>query len=266
MDNKDNLKESISKLSLDEIRERVHAGAERVAELGNWPAWMKPNAAVSLTSRVPKAGDTAPGFDAGVACTLELIPKNKQELSAALHAAYTPEKIAQVRKEVHEMDPDSETAWWLAACKLCEEDKPVDEAVFKQQLADFENLVADPEARLKAATSSYTEKITDFEMVKYGVPFGEKDGCMQGAYIAGYPFAAQWSERYGIFFIGTPFESLGLEDFEWQDPDRPEDSHQGNSGPVFGSKQFIKCANEAEFRRALEVIKTKFPDYDKPKQ
>lgn len=267
MDNIENTTtEKISELSLDELHERVHAGAERVAELGNWPAWMKPNAANSLTSRVPKADKAAPGFDAGVACTLGLIPEDKQELSAALHGAYTPEKIAQVRKEVHEMDPHSETAWWLAACKLCEENEPVDGEKFKEQLNKFEGLAADPKARLQAANSAYTEKMTSFGTEKYGVPYGTIDGCLQGAYIAGYPFATQWSDRYGIFFIGTPFESLGLEDSEWEDPDRPEDDHQGNSGPVFGNRQYIKCANEAEFQRALEVIKKKFPDYNQPKQ
>ncbi len=258
MNNPEKNTETVSNLSLEEIRERVGNESERVAELGNWPVWMKPNAAKSLASRIPMAGDTAPGFDAGIACTLGLIPEDKQELSASLHAAYTPEKIAQVRKEVQNMNADSETARWLAACKECAGDEHVDEEKFRKQLSDFDDIAVDPEARLEAANSCYAEKINGFEIDTYGIPFGKKDGCMQAAYIAGHPVASMYADNYRIFFIGTPHESLGLEDFDWEDPDRPEDNHQGNSGPVFGSKQFIKCANEDEFRRALEVIKKKF--------
>ncbi len=201
MNNLERNAETVSNLSLEEIRDRVGNESERVAELGNWPVWMKPNAAESLTNRVPGADNTAPGFDAGIACTLGLIPEDKQALSAALHGAYTPEKIAQVCQEVRDMNADSETAWWLAACKLCAEGEAIDEAKFKKQLSDFEDITADPEARLEAAKSCYAEKINGFETETYGIPFGEKDGCMQGAYIAGYPVASMYADHYGIFFI-----------------------------------------------------------------
>ena len=249
---------NLDNLDLKEIRSRVEAEANRVAELGNWPDYMKESAAESLTTRIPTADKTAPGFDAGLACALNLIPEDKQELSAALHGAYTPERITQIRKELESLDPDSETAWWLAASNICDEDNPVNEEEFKKQLEAFQKLTDNPKERLVAANRGYTELLTEFSTNnEYGIPYGEKDGCIQATYVAGYPFGTPWHEKYGIFFIGTPHESLGLEDFEWSD----EKDEQGRptSGPVFGSKQFVKCANKEEFKRALEVVKKKLP-------
>jgi len=247
----------LASFDLEKIREQVASEAPRVAELGQWPEWMKANAAKSLSSRIPEAGKMAPGFDAGTACALDLIPRDKQALSAALHASYTPEKIAQVRKEMEHLDPDSETAWWLAASHVCQEEKGVDKDRFLGQLKTFESLAREPKERLAAAIRCYTETMTHFETQTHGVPFGKIDGCMQAAYLAGYPFGTMYSDKYNIYFIGTPFDSLGLEDFPWKDPDSKD--HRGNSGPVFGSKQFVKCADEEEFKRALEVVKKKLP-------
>jgi len=247
----------IASFDLEKVRQQVAAEAPRVADLGHWPEWMKASAAESLSSRVPKGEKSAPGFDAGIACTLDLIPRNKQTLSAAFHGAYTPDKIDQVRKEMEHLDPDSETAWWLAVSHVCQEEKGVNEEGFLKQLKTFESMVRDPKERLAAAIRCYTETMTQFETQTYGVPFGKIDGCMQAAYLAGYPFGTNYSDKYNIFFIGTPFDSLGLENFQWKDPDSKD--HRGNSGPVFGSKQFVKCADEEEFKRALEVVKQKLP-------
>ncbi len=107
------------KMEVAKIRTAVEANAKRVAELGEWPDYIEPG---SLLERIPQEGGTkAPGFDAGIACATDMIPRDKQELAARLHANYTKEAVMQVRKEVAEKDPDSQTAWWLAACSLCKE-------------------------------------------------------------------------------------------------------------------------------------------------
>jgi hypothetical protein len=236
------------------IREIVRKNAARVATLGNWPSWI--NAEESLTSRVPADGGEAPGFDAGIACAMDLIPREKQGLAATLHAAYTPDAVAQVRREVFQgqLDPESEACWWLAACYLCKEGK-VSADAFVSQIDDFREFAADPLVRQLAAQEQALEMINAFERDTYGVPFGTEDGCIQGAYLAGYRFGTTFAENYGIYFIGTFLPSLGLEDFPWSD----EKDEQGRpkSGPVFGSKQYVKCANEDEFRRAVEVVKAK---------
>lgn len=240
--------------NLNNVAEIVKQNAVRIAAIGNWPSWIK--AEDSLVSRIPAESGTAPGFDAGIACALELIPRDKQSLAATLHAAYTREAVEQVRDEADEnMNPDSETCWWLAACSLCEEGQ-VDAAHFLNQLEAFNVLIKDPVHRMQMAKIALKEMSSTFETSSYGVPFGTKDGCMQGAYVAGYDFAAQYAESYGIFFIGTYLPSLGLEEFPWSD--EKDDQGRPKSGPVHGSTQYVKCRDEDEFRKALEVVRRNF--------
>lgn len=235
------------------IAKTVAIEAPRIRKLGSWPAWMTDE---SLIERIPKIGDKhASGFDAGIASALDLFPREKQTLSAILHGAYTPEAIEQVRKEIQQSDPDSETYWWLTACSVCAEGE-VNQEKFLQQIVTFKKLASDPEQRLQVAKDEY-EKMThtfscDTEFGE-GVPFGTKDGCMQGAYIAGFPFAVQFADQYGLYFIGTYLLTLGLEDFQWSDA--KDEKGRVKSGPVFGSKQFVKCANKEEALLAIETVK-----------
>jgi hypothetical protein len=244
---------------MKKIRETVEENAERVAKLGKWPAYIEP---ASLSERVPaEGGADAPGFDAGIACSLDLIPRDRQELAATLHANYSKEAVAQVRHEFAEGSPDSQTTWWLAACSICEEGE-IDEKVFLKQIEDFQTLAADTEARHTAAVDQYKEMTASFEL-RNGVPYGEKDGCIQGAYIAGYTFGSHYSKEYGLYFVGTYEPSLGLEDFEWSQ--EVDDQGRAKSGPVFGSKQFVKCANEEEWNRVMDAVKATLPLRDDEK-
>lgn len=236
---------------LDAIREIVVRESARVAQLGQWPSYVQLE---SLSKRVPaNATDQAPGFDAGIACTLDLIPREAQEVSATLHANYSKAMVERVRREIAEENPNSSTMWWLAGCSVCDEGN-VNGVRFLEQIEEFKRLAADETARKTAAVTMFREMTDTFKPVD-GVPFGTKDGCIQGAYIAGYLFATEYSEKYGIYYIGTYEPSLGLEDFPWE---TGKDA-KGNttSGPVFGSKNYVKCANKAELDRALAVVKTK---------
>lgn len=255
------IEEEKGELSLEKIRSMVGQNAERVAELGEWPEYIEPG---SLLERVPQEGeDNAPGFDAGVACALDLIPRDKQKLAATLHANYTKDAVMQVREELKEMNPDSETIWWLAACSVCKEGG-INEERFMQQIKDFKELSADDGERKKSAEGEF-EKMTSAYTLKYdGVPYGEQDGCIQGAYIDGYSFGVMYAENYGIYFIGTYEDSLGLEDFDWSD--EKDEEGRAKSGPVFGSKQFVKCANEEELKRALGVVKENLPLKEKAEE
>lgn len=240
------------------LLEKIKANAARVKELGKWPSYVEEE---SLAERVPKQGNNnAPGFDAGLACALDLIARDKQELAATLHAAYTPTAVEKVRGEMRNLDPDSETCWWLAACHVCREGE-INQEQFLQQIEDFKKLASDTDARAVAAKQEYENMISKFnfdETIGADVPFGTQDGCMQGAYIKGYPFATQYNEAFGLYFIGTYEGSLGLEDFKWSE--EKDDKGRAKSGPVWGSKQFVKCANKEELLKALEVVKNKFKD------
>ncbi len=94
--------------------------------------------------RIPQdANEKAPGFDAGIACATDAIPREKQELAAHLHANYTKDAVMQVRKEAAEHNPDSQTAWWLSACSVCKEGE-IDGPAFLKQMEDFKAIAADP--------------------------------------------------------------------------------------------------------------------------
>lgn|SRR3989338_1585074 len=248
-------KESPVEVQVEAILEKIKANASRIKELGQWPGYMGEE---SLAERVPKQGDTdAPGFDAGIACALDLITRDKQKLAATLHGAYTPEAVQQVRDEIKNTDPDSETCWWLAACSICEEGD-VDQKKFLGQIENFKALVEDPARRLQTAKKEFEKMVSLFNLNQElgGVAYGDQDGCMQGSYIAGHSFAVQRHDGYGLYFIGTYNKTLGLEQFTWSE--EKNDKGRAKSGPVFGSKQFVKCASKEELLRALEIVRANF--------
>ncbi len=240
-------------VEIQKITETVKTEASRVKQLGNWPAWVGEE---SLTARIPQNNEKpAPGFDAGVACALNLIPENKQKLASTLHAAYTPEAVTQIRQEIENMNADSETAWWLSASSICDEGG-VNQEKFIKQINDFTNLTKNPEPRKQAAESMLNNIKHSFAFnseLGDNVPFGSKDGCIQAAYVAGHKFGVQYAENYGLYFIGTYEPSLGLENFAWSN--EKDEQGRAKSGPVFGSKQFVKCATKEELKNALEAVK-----------
>ena len=224
------------------------AAAPRVAKLGGWPENIDPNA---LADRIPGL-EPAPGFDAGLACALDRIPRSHQRLAAILHAAYTPEAVEQVRLEAVEMDPDSETAWWLSACNVCREGRLSVED-FAGQLRGFELLRRSAFLRREAAVDELNGMYSRVRLRADGIPFTRVDGGMQGAYLAGHRVATMHAGEEDLYFIGTYEKTLGLEDFQFSQVS--DDLGRPRSGPVHGSKQFIRCHDSAEFERALAVVR-----------
>jgi len=237
---------------MENIKEIVAAAAPRIAELGAWPPYI--NAEESLVSRIPSETGNAPGFDAGLACALDLIPRDKQRLCAILHAAYTQEAVEQVRSEVELSDDefaDSESCWWLAACSICDEGG-IDAEKFHFQLANFEGLVESSELRIEAARAEFAKMCGLFGLID-SVPVASADGGMQGAYIAGHDWAVQPAPKFGLFFVGTFRESLGLEEFEWSD--KVDEQERPMSGPVHGSRQFVKASSFDELARVVAKVR-----------
>jgi hypothetical protein len=225
-------------MNIQEIKRVVSENCERVAKLGNWPRYISPD---SLLSRIPDGGK-APGFDAGIACCLGLIPEDKQKLSATLHAAYTPAAVEQVRREIA-LDDDkfygTETFYWLLACSYCTEEQTEDQFFNACLLVRF---IQAPES-IERARKEY-KKMTSNYKVADNVAWAVVDGGIQGAYLDGLDLGVQFN--HGIFFVSTYKESLGIpENFKWVDPPTKE-RPMSNSGPVWGSKQYVKCATAAE--------------------
>lgn len=247
--------QNLESLPLPDLKGIVRQEGERIKALGEWHEGV--DVEKSLVGRMPENEEkTAPGFDAGLACAFDLIPRAKQKLSAMMHANINNGAIEQIRAEVAAADPDSETTWWLAACHVCEEGS-INESKFREQLAAFQEIAADPQRRLAAAQAEYEKMAASVETSHYGVPFGTVDGCMHGAYISGYPIAGMFASRYGIYLLGTFSAPLNeaLADFPWKNPDK--DGQRGTSGMI--APQFLKCADEEEFKAVIAHLQGKLP-------
>lgn len=231
------------------LRDFVLSNIDRVVELGQWPERARARAVESLAGRIPVDGGTSSGFDAGIACCLDLIPRNRQRLAATLHASYSAEAVEQVRREAAVMSADSETVWWLSASSVCEEEAKVSEAHFIEQCKRFEHLAADPIARATAARREFENMSKGFE-VRDGVPYATRNGGMQGAYLAGHEFAVEWSDKWGIYFVGTFRPSLGLESFPFSD--EVDADNRKKSGLINNS--FAKCTKD-ELPAVLAVVR-----------
>lgn len=239
-------------MTIETVRTAATANAARLAELGSWPKWI--DAVKSLTDRVPTADQSdAPGLDAGLCCALGLIPEGKQRLAAVLHAAYTEAAVEQVRVEMREPSPDSESVWWLAACSVCREGG-IDEQGFLAQLEDFQHLATNADARVAAAVSQLDSMKKKFSVVG-GIPFSTEDGGLQGAYLCGSDWGVTYASAYAIFFIGTFRATLGLEDFKFSE--LKDAKGRPMSGPVHGSKQFVKAASLEELAEVVKTVRAK---------
>ena len=89
--------------------------------------------------------------------------------------------------------------------------------------------------------------------VKDGIAFGTNDGAMQGAYIGGHDLAALYDETNDLYFVGTFRETLGLEDFPWGE--NLDEQGRPRSGPVHGSRQYVKAADAEEYARVLAALR-----------
>lgn len=252
------LARTLATLDAAALQARVYSAAANVAHRGAWPAGIDIQS--SLVSRIPANGGTASGFDAGIACALGLMPPHAEGLAATLHAAYTPAAVADVRASIkqkdgrwHIKDPHSPACWWLAACSLCVDGDDVDLATFRKQITDFAALGTDAGARKSAAEKTLNDMCRHFDTAR-GYAFGTRDGCMQGAYIAGHDMAVMHAPHHGVYFIGTYHPTLGLEDFSWGQ--ETDDKGRAKSGPVHGSRQFVKCASESELAAAVALART----------
>ncbi len=247
------LARQLATLDAEALQAHARAAGATVAKAGAWPAWIDIES--SLVNRIPANGTAASGFDAGIACALGLMPPHAEKLVATLHAAYTPAAVSDVRAGIdaqngawHIKDAQSPACWWLAACSLCVEGDDVDLATFRKQITDFAALAADDGARKAAAEKTLSDMCRNFDTAR-GYAFGTRDGCMQGAYIAGHDMAVMHAQHHGVYFIGTFHPSLGLENFGWSKD--TDDKGRAKSGPVHGSRQFVKCASESELAAAV---------------
>jgi hypothetical protein len=174
--------------SVHQVYSIVKDNQDRVAKQGNWPSYIDVDESLAGRIEPITRGEPGPGFDAGIACCLDLIPCDKQTLASTLHANYTPEAVEQVRTEIalalngEEDAADYESIWWLCACSFCDEQQDAEKLL--RAIEAFEIAASSPELRVKEALAEY-EKMTHSYKLVGGLPVAMKDGGMQAAYIAG---------------------------------------------------------------------------------
>jgi hypothetical protein len=88
------------------------------------------------------------------------------------------------------------------------------------------------------------------------IPFGTEDGCIQGAYLKGHPFAMSHLQRSQSdwYEVGSFHSSLGLDHIVWEG-EYMRDGKQKVNGPQYGAKNFIRCGDLNQVLRALSQVK-----------
>jgi hypothetical protein len=211
-------------------------------------------AADRMIERIPDGfGSNFAGLDAGVAAAMGIVPEDKQNLIRALHAFYTPDAVEQVRGEIAEgLNSEHETSWWLSMSSLCLEQQ-VDARTFVQQVADAMALKDDTDRRVAAADGELEAMKGSVEKIEAGIGYGDKDGCIQGAYLNGCDVGVcDMRELDAPIFVGTFRGSeVDLNGFEWGT--EKDDSERPMSGQI--APGFYKVADEAELDRLIQELK-----------
>lgn len=249
----------LSEMNIDDLCRVVEENSARVAEQGAWPESKIPR---RMARNIPRGDMIALGLDAGIACALDLIPRDKQTLAAGLCGEFTSERVKQVRREVilsfdlsEPLDPDCESAWWLAAFSLYSR-KGVNEDTFRRQLVAFEGMAKNLDNRLEAIYKACIDIMESFQVLGDGTPFSIEPYGLQCAYLDGHSWAVQYYSGCSAFFIGTFHSSLGLEDFAWSE--HKDAIGDAVSGPVHGSQQLVMCSTPEELAAALAIVRKHF--------
>ena len=180
------------------------------------------------------------------------------DLACKLHAAYTQDAVEQVIEEMKDLNANSGTAWWLAACTICEK-WDIGQSDFLQQIELFKNLKNNEKNFVEVSKKEYEYMISLTEKTTYKFPYGTVDWAMQWAYLTGNTYGTMYAKKYGIYLVWTYKDSLWLEDYDWSKyhPERDPNNSKEDSWPVFWSKQFIKCANEEQFLDVMKIVQWK---------
>ena len=257
--------ESIISNQVEGMREHVNRNGQELARIGNW----RPGALERLVARIPTPGNTSLGADAGIFAALGLTPNEFVETIATLHAGvYTEELVNQIREERKQIldNPGVQNAtlyWLLAGDKIGENEGGVTQERLVKQVADFTDDVGRYRSEDREAVRDVTRKaLNEFDTITnsftmFGnVPMSTNSGAIHGAYLSGLPFGTFMSMEYGLFFIGTYKDSMGLENFDWSNRTQNVGGKElPMSGPVVeGSYQFVKCSDVHEFSRAIDVV------------
>jgi hypothetical protein len=243
------------------IVERVRENALRVADLGHWTSKVRAKAVETLLARIPQNGARASGFDAGIACALDLIPRDRQQLSAMLHANYTADAIMQVRQEAVRLEADSQTCWWLAACSelTCDQGE-VTPVRFLQQVKNFSMIAQDQAFRKVIAEQTFSDQEHKYRVID-GVPFVVRDGGMQAAYLHGFNWGVEYGEAYSLFFVSTALNSLGVFEREFPFSSRRDERGRAMSGKLSNDTlQRCKCSSIEELAAVVRMVRENLGD------
>lgn len=195
----------------------VNEEARRVATLGGWADDAEHLEALYEALPTDPSG-TRFMLSLAMACCLDLVPREKQRLAAIMHRGTSEEAILQIRKDLRDegrsVDPDSETAWWLAVLGYCNKESNLHQLL--SQIDTCKKVSSAAAGRESLAGSMLTGMRWSFYVVD-GVAFLPGSHSSSTPYFFGYDFVVGFDREERAFTLSTFRVSLGLETFPFSE-------------------------------------------------
>lgn len=200
-----------------DMHRKVNEETRRVAALGGWADDADLNESL-YEALPPDPSSTRFMLSLAMACCLDLIPHEKQRLAAIMHRGASEEAILQVRKDLRDggrsVDPDSETAWWLAVLGYCDKESNIYQLL--AQINTCKGVSSAAVGRESLAESMLTGMRWSVYVVD-GVAFLPGGRSSSTPYFFGHEFIVGFDREENVFTLSTFRPSLGLEDFPFSE-------------------------------------------------
>lgn len=251
--------------TIETYRALIQRTLPSIADAAGWDE----EARERLLARIPTEDSNSGGFDPAIGICIGLGVSRGLEIPGLpalvtdLHVGrYSSENCRIVREGIEAQDANSPGVGWLAMASICTmyDEGAITPDRFMEQVEAAEKLMWPDHLaevdRLAAANKEWDSWGAKYAM-RNGIAYGTEDGCMQGAYFAGHPVAAQYASGYGLWFLGTcrPGALDALSEFPWSDQvDEQGRSCSGIIASVEGHPVFVKCATLEEFERVCAEL------------
>jgi hypothetical protein len=200
-----------------DMHRKVNEETRRVAALGGWADDAEHLEALYEALPTDPSG-TRFMLSLAMACCLDLIPREKQRLAAIMHRGASEEAILQIRKDLRDegrsVDPDSETAWWLAVLGYCNRESNIYQLL--AQIETCKGVSSAAAGRESLAESMLTGMRWSFYVVD-GVAFLPGSHSSSTPYFFGHDFVVGFDREEHAFTLSTFRASLGLESFPFSE-------------------------------------------------
>ncbi len=192
----------------DHLLKKATDNLPRVAALGGWGNEILERERCNVAS-IQKAPSSPHHFSAGLACALDLIPRDRQASVARLHGKSSEEDVAIAQIDLLGLTPDCAIVWWLATHPLT---RKLNTSEFSFTWVERKRELSDASARLAQAHAERHAASSLFRLMDDGVPFTTNPDGLMAAYLNGYAWGVYYDLSANLFWIETIKPSLGPSD------------------------------------------------------